>query len=51
MARLRKEMSESQGGSSLTAEERLKQLDELKDKGLISSEEYDIKRQEILSDI
>jgi len=50
MARLRKEMGENQGGS-LTAEERLKQLDELKDKGLISSDEYDIKRQEILSDI
>jgi hypothetical protein len=51
MARLRKEMSESQGSGSLTVEDRLKQLDELKDKGLISSEEYDIKRQEILSDI
>lgn len=51
MARLRKEMSESQDGGSLTVEERLKQLDELKDKGLISNDEYDIKRQEILSDI
>lgn len=50
MARLRKEMSESQGGS-LTVEERLKQLDELKDKDLISADEYDTKRQEILSDI
>lgn len=52
MARLRKEMSEAQGsGGSLTVEERLKQLDELKDKGLISADEYDTKRQEILSDI
>ena len=50
MARLRKEMGQNQGGS-LTVEERLKQLDELKEKGLISSEEYDSKRQEILSDI
>jgi hypothetical protein len=50
MARLRKEM-ESQGKNTLTVEERLKQLDELKDKGLISGDEYDSKRQEILGDI
>lgn len=51
MARMRKEMSENQGGTPLTVEERLKNLEELKDKGLISGDEYDIKRQEILSDI
>jgi hypothetical protein len=51
MARMRKEMSENQGSSNLPVEERLKQLDELKDKGLISGDEYDIKRKEILSDI
>ena len=51
MARMRKEMSENKGGNTLTVEERLKNLDELKDKGLISGDEYDIKRQEILSDI
>ena len=51
MARMRKEMSENQGGTPLTVEERLKNLEELKDKGLISGDEYDVKRQEILSDI
>ena len=51
MARMRKELGENQGGNPLTVEERLKYLDELKEKGLISRDEYDTKRQEILSDI
>ncbi len=56
MARMRKEMREIQGaagndGSGKTLEERLATLDELKKKNLISDEEYEAKRQEILNDI
>ncbi len=56
MARMRKEMREIQGtagndGSGKTLEERLVALDELKKKNLISDEEYEAKRQEILNDI
>ena len=58
MARMRKEMggqsaSGSQAGASVTgsAETRLKMLDELKQKKLISDDEYQRKRKEILNDI
>ncbi len=56
MARMRKEMREIQGtagndGSGKTLEERLATLDELKKKKLITDEEYEAKRQEILNDI
>ncbi len=56
MARMRKEMRAIQGGagndgSGKTLEERLATLDELKKKRLISDEEYEAKRQEILNDI
>jgi len=52
MARMRKEMKQSQKGSGIsTAEERLKKLDDLQQKKIITKEEYESKRQEILSDI
>ena len=53
MARMRKEMSERSGtaSSSQSLEERLKTLDQLKKKGLVSDKEYQIKRKEILNDI
>ncbi len=55
MARLRKEMEQNQGGAvasnESSLEERLKTLDELKSKDLITQDEYDTKRQEILNDI
>ena len=55
MARLRKEMQENGGtdnsGESLSVEERFKMLDELKSQGLITEEEYQLKRKEILNDI
>ena len=53
MARMRKEMQESSGGSKsdLSIEERLARLDELREKELISAEEYEQKRNEILNDI
>ncbi len=54
MARMRKEMGEMSGGkgsSSQSLEERLTTLDLLKKKGLVSDKEYQVKRQEILSDI
>ncbi|MEJ2761718.1 MAG: SHOCT domain-containing protein [Gammaproteobacteria bacterium] len=50
LARMRKEMKESSKGSR-TVEERLKTLDSLKQKGLISDEEYKQKRKEILNDL
>lgn len=50
MARLRKEMKQAQaeGGS---VEERLQKLDSLKEKKMITNEEYEAKRKEILSEI
>lgn len=54
MARMRKEMeaiSQSGGSSANSIEERMATLDELKEKGLVSDDEYDAKRQEILKDI
>lgn len=52
MARMRKEMeSRGGGGGTQSVEERLKQLDELKEQGLVTSDEYESKRREILSDI
>ncbi len=56
MAWMRKEMREIQGtagndGSGKTLEDRLVALDELKKKNLISDEEYQAKRQEILNEI
>lgn len=53
MARIRKEMAEGGGksGNASSPEERLKVLEELKSQGLISEEEYQSKRQEILNEI
>ncbi len=53
MARLRKEMKEqAQGGSTVgSAEERLEKLEALREKDLITDEEYKSKRSEILGDI
>lgn len=50
MARLRKEMGQS-GTVSASPEDRLKTLDELREKKLISDEEYEQKRKEILNDL
>ena len=52
MARLRKEMEQtSQNNGPLSAEERLKNLEDLKNKDLITEEEYNLKRKEILDNI
>lgn len=56
MARMRKEMQEgnNSGRASASAksiEERIATLDQLRDKELITQEEYDSKRKEILNDI
>ena len=52
LARMRKELKESTGGNStLTTEQRLTTLEELKDKNLISDEEYQQKREQILGEI
>lgn len=55
MARMRKEMEEMSSGntgtSTKTVEERIATLDELLEKDLITKDEYDKKRKEILSDI
>ena len=51
MARLRKEMEGNKGSEAESVEERLKKLKELMDKELISKEEYDKKRTEILNEI
>jgi len=54
MARMRKEMKEINSGtgtSSKTPEERIATLDQLLTKELITQEEYDIRREEILNDI
>ncbi len=55
MARLRKELDENNGSGSANGgqslEERLQTLDELRDKELITREEYETKRQEILNEI
>lgn len=48
LARMRKEMADQSGGPR-TVEERLKQLEDLKKKGLITDEEYNSKRKEILN--
>lgn len=51
MARMRKEMREGNGGGSQSVEERLAALEKLYNQELISKEEYETKRQEILGDI
>ncbi len=52
MARMRKDMREANvGAASKTLEERIKTLDALRKDELITQEEYDIKRKEILNDI
>ncbi len=52
MARMRKEMKQiNPGSSSKTPEERIVTLGELLSKELITQEEYDIRRKEILNDI
>jgi len=51
MARLRKEMKGNSSIEKLSIEDRLKELKELMDKDLISKEEYDKKRTEILNEI
>ena len=54
MARMREQMKSNNGGGSSggeTPEERLKTLDKLLEEGLISEEEYQSKREQILSDL
>ena len=51
MARLRKEMESDNKSSQESVEDRLKKLKELMDKELISKEEYDKRRAEILNEI
>ena len=53
MARMRKEMKElsSDPGSKKSPEERITTLEQLRGKELITQEEYDARRQEILNDI
>ncbi|MCG8380064.1 MAG: SHOCT domain-containing protein, partial [Proteobacteria bacterium] len=53
MARMRKEMQEGNNGgaSAKSIEERIATLEQLLDKELITKEEYDTKRKEILNDI
>ena len=52
LAKMRKEMKSSNGGSSpQTIEQRLLTLQELRDKELISAEEYQQKREQILGEI
>lgn len=53
MARMRKDMQEANTGtaSKKSLEERINTLDELRKGELITQEEYDIKRKEILNDI
>jgi hypothetical protein len=51
MARMRKEMQSGGGATGGSVEERLATLDSLKAKGLISPEEYESRRQDILKDI
>ena len=51
MARIRQEMKKNKNTGSTSIEERLENLSTLKQKGLISNEEYEKKRIEILNDI
>lgn len=54
MARMRRDMEQgatASGGAGGSIEERLKALDELRTKGLVSEEEYTRKRAEILKDL
>jgi len=53
MARMRKEMKElsSDPGSNKSPEERIATLEQLREKELITQEEYDTRRQDILNDI
>jgi len=54
MARMRKEMKEinsGAGSSSKTPEERIVTLKQLREKELITQEEFDVRRKEILNDI
>jgi hypothetical protein len=51
MARLRKEMGVKKENTEVTIEERLNKLQALMDKELISKEEYDKRRTEILNEI
>ena len=52
LAKMRKEMKSSTGGnSSQTIEQRLTTLQELRDKELISAEEYEQKREQLLGEI
>jgi hypothetical protein len=53
MAKMRKEMEEGGAVSSggLSIEERLLRLEQLKEKGLITEDEYQAKRREVLEDI
>ncbi len=51
MARLRKEVKEASQDSGQTVEQRLQKLQSLKEKNVITNEEYEAKRKEILDDI
>ena len=51
MARLRKEMKEQGRANNRSVEERLENLESLKEKDIITAEEYQAKRAEILGDI
>ena len=52
MARIRQEMKQNKNATGdKSVEDRLQNLKSLKEKGLISDSEYEIKRTEILNDI
>ncbi len=51
LAKMRKEMQSSNGDTSQTIKQRLMTLQELRDKELISAEEYERKREQILGEI
>lgn len=51
MARMRKELQQAKQGESLSIEERLQRLEELKDKGLITEQEYGQRRSAILDEL
>lgn len=55
LARIKKELENGGGGSAttgpLSVEERLLNLDALKQKGLLTQKEYTVKRKEIMTDL
>lgn len=51
MARMRKELEDAKQGGSLSIEERLQRLEELKGNGLVTDEEYSQRRSAILDEL